>query len=52
MNISDERVRECIHVCKEKFGDELSTDEAREMLTRLVTLYQLLAQPLPDEAHR
>jgi len=52
MSISDERVRDFIRVYKEEFGDDLSIDQGREMLTRLVVLYQLLARPLPDEGRR
>lgn len=51
MSISEERVRDFIRAYREEFGDELSADQAREMLTRLVTLYQLLARPLPEEAN-
>lgn len=52
MSISEERVRDYIRVYKEEFGDDLSLDQGREMLTRLVTLYDLLARPLPDEPQR
>lgn len=51
MSISDDRARDFIRVYKEEVGDELSADEAREMLTRLGTLYQLLARPVPGEPH-
>jgi hypothetical protein len=49
MSISDESVRDFIRVYKEEFGDELSVDQGREMLARLVVLYELLSRPLPDE---
>ena len=49
MNISDERVRNFIRVYREEFGDELSVDQGREMLARLVVLYQLLSRSLPGE---
>lgn len=29
------------------FGEEITEDEAREMLTRLVMFYERMAQPLP-----
>jgi len=51
MSISEERIRDFIRVYKEEFGDDLSVDEGRDMLTRLVTLYRLIARPFPDEEH-
>jgi hypothetical protein len=52
MSISEERVREFIRVYKEEFGDDLSVNEALDMLTRLVVLYRLIARPLPNEKPR
>jgi hypothetical protein len=34
---------------REDFGEEISEGEAREMLDRLVALYQLLSKPLPED---
>jgi hypothetical protein len=50
MIISEDQTRVFICAYKEEFGDELSVDQARKMLTRLVTLYDLLARPLPSGA--
>jgi hypothetical protein len=52
MSISDERIRNFIRVYREEFGDELSVDQGREILARLVVLYQLLSRSLPDEGGR
>jgi hypothetical protein len=52
VNISDDSVRNFIRVYKDEFGDELSTDQARDMFARLVALYELLARPLPDQTRR
>jgi hypothetical protein len=48
MQFSDERVREFQEAYKEEFGEEISSDDAREMLRRLVTLYEVLLRPLPE----
>ncbi|OGZ11080.1 MAG: hypothetical protein A2942_02485 [Candidatus Lloydbacteria bacterium RIFCSPLOWO2_01_FULL_50_20] len=48
MNISDDRLREFQDAYKEDFGDNISPAEAREMLSRLTTLYESLLRPLPD----
>jgi hypothetical protein len=33
----------------ESYGESISLAEAKEMLTRVVNLYLLVARPLPDE---
>jgi hypothetical protein len=48
MQISDDRLEEFRRIYKEATGEEITLEEAREVAQRLVTLYKLLAQPLPD----
>lgn len=50
MNITEERLREFQEAYKTDFGEEISQEEAREMLSRVVTLYELLMRPLPDDS--
>jgi hypothetical protein len=47
MQLSDERLRQFHEAYKDDFGEEITLDQAREMLTRLVTLYEVLLRPLP-----
>jgi hypothetical protein len=49
MLITAEQLQEFIGLYEEEFKDRLSEDEAREVASRLIELYQLLAQPLPSE---
>ncbi len=49
MNTSDERLSEFIKLYSEEFSEDISVGDAREMLIRLMTLYQLLVRPLPNE---
>ena len=49
MEISNKRLREFQEAYKKEFNEEVSLEESREMLTRVVTLYQLLSRPLPGE---
>jgi hypothetical protein len=46
--ISDDRIEEFRRIYRNAFGEEPSVAEAREMANRLVALYTLLMQPLPD----
>ena len=50
MDITPTRLHEFQEAYKKDFGENISLDEAREMLTRLVTFYELLLQPLPESA--
>jgi hypothetical protein len=50
MPISDERVKEFAQAYKKEFNEDISLDEARDMLTRLVILYTVIARLLPGEA--
>ena len=49
MEITDKRLLEFQEAYREDFGEEISPEEARAMLQRLVTLYELLAQPLTED---
>ena len=49
MQISDEALNELMAIYKEEFGEEIDRREATEMAHRLLTLYELLAKPLPRE---
>jgi hypothetical protein len=47
MNIADARLQEFQEAYKMDFGEDISEEEAREMLSRLVTVIAILARPLP-----
>lgn len=49
MQLSDAAIQEYIQLYREDFGEELMVGEARVIATRLVTLYELLCRPLPDQ---
>lgn len=49
MKLSDEAIREYIDLYRQDFGEELSFERGREIATHLVTLYEMLARPLPRE---
>lgn len=53
MEITNERLREFQEAYKQDFGEDISPEEAREMLSRLATFYELLLRPLPnnDDEH-
>lgn len=46
MAITNERLREFQEAYKQDFDEDISPEEAREMLSRLVTFYELLLRPL------
>lgn len=46
MEITNERPREFQEVYKQDFGEDISQEEAREKLSRLVMFYELLLRPL------
>ena len=52
MQISDETIEEYIQIYEEDFGKKLSVAEAREIITRVVILYEVLYRPLPGELVR
>jgi hypothetical protein len=47
MEITSEELQGFINAYAIDFGEEISVDEAREMLTRLVQLYERVSEPLP-----
>jgi hypothetical protein len=49
MQISEEAIEEFVLIYKEEYGEDISRAEASEMAHRLLTLYELLAQPVPGE---
>ena len=49
MPISNDRIDEFIQRYERAFGDRISREEARTMAAKLVNLYRLILQPLPDE---
>jgi hypothetical protein len=52
MDIARERLEEFRSAYEQDFGELISIDEAREMLTRLVTLYELVGRPLPPRMEK
>ena len=50
MRPSEAGVEEFRRLYKEGTGKDISLDDAREMARRVLTLYELLARPLPEEA--
>jgi hypothetical protein len=49
MPITPERLHEFMRLYEEEFSESINEDEAREITSRLVELYCLLAEPLPSE---
>ncbi len=49
MEFTDDDLRRFQDAYAIDFGDAISEGKARDMLTRLVLLYEHLAQPLPQE---
>ena len=52
MRPSDEGVEEFRRIYKELYGENIDVDAAREMASRVLTLYELLARPLPEETEK
>jgi hypothetical protein len=50
MEISDHELTDFQAAYAEDFGESISTAEAREMLQRLVTFYEVVSRPLPSSA--
>ena len=50
--LSDERVKEFMVQYAKGYGEVISQEKARAMLTRLVGLYKLLLRRLPHERPR
>jgi len=49
MQISDDALDEFMALYRVEFGKELSRQEALEMATRMINLYQIIYRPLPGE---
>jgi hypothetical protein len=49
MRPSEEGVKKFQLIYEELYGREIDVDAAREMASRILTLYELLARPLPEE---
>ena len=49
MQIEKEALDNFRSLYREEFGEDLSEDEAQEMASNLINLYELLMQPLPRE---
>ncbi len=52
MRIGPEATEEFKKIYKEEFGDDLTDDQAQECALRVLRLFQLLLQPLPDSSER
>ncbi len=50
MIIPDDRLDDFIDRYERVYGERLSREEARPVATRVLDLYRLITQPLPDEA--
>lgn len=49
MKISDEAIDEFIRLYKKDYNEDITRSQASEMAFRLVTLYELLTQKLPNK---
>ena len=49
MAVTDETIKEYIQLYEEDFGETLTMEEAREIVTRLMALYEVLCSPLSGE---
>lgn len=52
MLLTPDDVREFQKIIKDEYGVELSKDEAIVMIKRLLSLYEVIARPLPSELKR
>ena len=48
--ISQKRLEEFRRIYRDRYGVDLPPDKAREIAGRLVALFRLITQPLPDTA--
>ena len=49
MLLKDEDIKEFQKLYEEEFGELISDQEASSLASRLITLYEALARPLPSE---
>lgn len=47
MAVTEEQIAEFRALYTEEFGKGITVDEARAMIARLMTLYEILLRPLP-----
>lgn len=52
MSTDDTGLREFMTAYEAEFGESISLKEAREMASGLLTLYDLLSKPLPEDKQR
>lgn len=48
IRLSDKAIKEYQAIYREEFGEELSVEQAQEQGLRLLRLFRILVQPLPD----
>jgi len=48
MQMNESDLREFMRIYEQEFGEELQEDEAREIASNLLSLYEALMQPLPS----
>ncbi len=51
MHLTDDDLQIFMEIYSSSFNEEISVTEAREMASRVLLLYEALAQPLPSEQH-
>ena len=49
MEVTPEALKEFKKIYKDKFGEELSDDDALEMAQRVLRFFSLIYRPLPDQ---
>ena len=49
MTVTPDDIREFQGIIKDEYGVELSKNEAIVMIKRLMSLYELIARPLPNK---
>ena len=52
MKITKKQIEEYKYLYKQDFDEEFTDGEAEEIIIRLLTLYEVLAKPLPSEEGR
>lgn len=51
MQITDVDIAEFQQAYSEAFGDSIGSDDAREMASRVLFLFEVLSKPLPTDTH-
>lgn len=52
MELSKEAIEEYKQIYKEKFGEEISDEEAREQGENLISLFRVIYHPIPGKDYR